>query len=209
VVFQDCRGTFKSEGVFQPMVHEPEDGADTVAWLMARSWCDGSIGSYGPSYLGFVQWATASTGAAGLKAIARRAPPPTTTRRPGIPTAARVDTNELNVIAWLDDVATLVAGRTHDHAVGNSQVVGKQLMGTKLDKQQLWAEAQRRCRLSDEAVRMAKELGIGPRSLIKNIPARTQQWKSPVEDWVRDLYEHRQRKAARKNPGIDAGEVGL
>jgi hypothetical protein len=30
------------------------------------------------------------------------------------------------------------------------------------------------------------ELGIGPRTLIKNIPARTQQWKSPVEDWVRD-----------------------
>ena len=24
---------------------------------------------------------------------------------------------ELNVIAWLDDVATLVAGRTFDHAV--------------------------------------------------------------------------------------------
>jgi hypothetical protein len=119
---------------------------------------------------------------------------------------------ELNVIAWLDDVATLVAGRTRDHAVGNRRVVGKQLMGTKLkklDQQQLWAEAQRRCRLSDEAVRMAKELGIGPRSLIKNIPARTQQWKSPVEDWVRDLYEQRQRKAARKNPGIDAGEVGL
>ena len=116
---------------------------------------------------------------------------------------------ELNVIAWLDDVATLVAGRTRDHAVGNRRVVGKQLMGTKLDKQQLWAEAQRRCRLSGEAVRMAKELGIGPRSLIKNIPARTQQWKSPVEDWVRDLYEQRQRKAARKNPGIDAGEVGL
>jgi hypothetical protein len=43
----------------------------------------------------------------------------------------------------------------------------------KSDQQQLWAEAQRRCRLSDEAVRIAKELGIGPRSLIKNIPART------------------------------------
>src|SRR5664279_1196709 len=119
---------------------------------------------------------------------------------------------ELKVIAWLDDVATLVARRTRDHAVGNRQVVGKQPMGmklTKLDQQQLWAEAQRRCRLSDEAVRMAKELGIGPRSLIKNIPARTQQWKSPVEDWVRDLYEQRQRKAAGKNPGIDTGEVGL
>ncbi len=71
----------------------------------------------------------------------------------------------------------------------------------KSDQQQLWAEAQQRCRLSDEAVRMAKELGIGPRSLIKNIPAPTQQWKAPVEDWVRDLYEKRQRKAARKRPG--------
>jgi hypothetical protein len=70
----------------------------------------------------------------------------------------------------------------------------------KSDQQQLWAEAQRRCRLSDEAVRMAKELGIGPRSLIKNIPARTQQWKAPVEDWVRDLYEKRQRKAASRKP---------
>src|SRR5664279_4054781 len=110
------------------------------------------------------------------------------------------------------DVANLVARRTRGLPVGNRRVVGKQLMGMKLkapDQQQLWAEAQRRCRLSDEAVRMAKELGIGPRSLIKNIPARTQQWKSPVEDWVRDLYDKRQRKAARKNPGIDAGEVDL
>jgi hypothetical protein len=68
----------------------------------------------------------------------------------------------------------------------------------KSDRQQLWVEAQRRCRLSDEAVRMAKELGIGPGSLIKNIPARTQRWKAPVEDWVRDLNEKRQRKAVRK-----------
>lgn len=50
------------------------------------------------------------------------------------------------------------------------------------DQQQLWAEAQRRCRLSDAAVQTAKELGIGPRSLIKTIPAPTQPWKAPVED---------------------------
>ncbi len=70
----------------------------------------------------------------------------------------------------------------------------------KSHQQQLWAEAQRRCRLWDEAVRMAKELGLSPRSLIKNIPSPTQQWKAPVEDWVRDLYEKRQRKTARKKP---------
>lgn len=75
----------------------------------------------------------------------------------------------------------------------------------KSDQQQSWAEAQRRCRLSDEAVRMARELGIGPRSLIKNIPAPTQQWKAPVEDWVRDLYEKRQRKAAREQRGRPGG----
>ncbi len=33
----------------------------------------------------------------------------------------------------------------------------------KPGQQQRWAEAQRRCRLSDEAVRMAKELGLNPR----------------------------------------------
>jgi putative CocE/NonD family hydrolase len=70
VVFQDCRGTFKSGGQFTPMVNEPSDGADTLAWLLTQPWCDGNIGTYGPSYLGFVQWASASAGAEGLKAMA-------------------------------------------------------------------------------------------------------------------------------------------
>ena len=60
VVYQDCRGTFRSGGEFVPMVNEPDDGADTVAWLLGQPWCDGNIGTFGPSYLGFVQWATAS-----------------------------------------------------------------------------------------------------------------------------------------------------
>ncbi len=69
VVYQDCRGTFRSGGEFTPMVNEASDGADTVAWLLAQPWCDGNIGTFGASYLGFVQWATASAGA-DLKAIA-------------------------------------------------------------------------------------------------------------------------------------------
>jgi hypothetical protein len=52
-----------------------------------------------------------------------------------------------------------------------------------------WEEAQRRCRLSAEDVRMAKELGFRPKSLIKNIPSPSQKWKASVRDWVRDLYE--------------------
>jgi len=68
----------------------------------------------------------------------------------------------------------------------------------KSDQQQLWTEAQRRCRLSDEGLRMAKELGLSPRSLIKNIPSPKEQWKAPVEDWVRAIYEKRQKAAARR-----------
>jgi len=54
-----------------------------------------------------------------------------------------------------------------------------------------WAEAKRRCRLSDEGLQMAKELGMEPRALINNIPAKSQPWKLAVEDWVRELYRKR------------------
>jgi predicted nucleotidyltransferase len=63
-----------------------------------------------------------------------------------------------------------------------------------------WAEAKRRCRLSDEEVRMAKELGFAPRSLIKNIPSPDQQWKASVRDWIRGLYEKKHGQAAPKPP---------
>lgn len=69
VVWQDCRGTFRSAGDFIPMLNEPNDGADTIAWLLEQDWCDGNIGTYGASYLGFTQWASL-TASDGLKAIA-------------------------------------------------------------------------------------------------------------------------------------------
>jgi hypothetical protein len=54
-----------------------------------------------------------------------------------------------------------------------------------------WAEAKRRCRLSADDVKMAKALGLRPWSLIKNIPGPREAWKTPVRDWVRDLYVRR------------------
>jgi hypothetical protein len=51
-----------------------------------------------------------------------------------------------------------------------------------------WAQAKARCGLTDDDIRMAKELGMAPHSLIKNIPSRSQQWKAPVKEWVRDLH---------------------
>jgi uncharacterized protein len=59
VLLQSCRGTFGSGGEFEPMFHEISDGHDTAAWLREQSWFDGRLATYGPSYLGFVQWALA------------------------------------------------------------------------------------------------------------------------------------------------------
>lgn len=69
-----------------------------------------------------------------------------------------------------------------------------------------WREARRRCRLSDEEVRMAKELGFQPKSLIKNIPSPSQQWKAPVKEWVRSLYAEKfgSRKSAADTAAPEA-----
>lgn len=57
VVLQSVRGTFGSAGVFEPMVNEAADGADTVAWLRRQPWFTGRFATVGGSYLGFTQWA--------------------------------------------------------------------------------------------------------------------------------------------------------
>jgi putative CocE/NonD family hydrolase len=57
VVVQSVRGTFGSGGQFTPMVHERDDGADTVVWLRGQPWFTGTFATVGLSYLGFTQWA--------------------------------------------------------------------------------------------------------------------------------------------------------
>ena len=74
--------------------------------------------------------------------------------------------------------------------------MAKKKKGGKRDA--LWAEAKRRCRLNREDIRMAKEMGLNPRSLIKNIPSKSEPWKLPVKDWIHEMYQKRQEKAARK-----------
>lgn len=36
---------------------------------------------------------------------------------------------------------------------------------------------------------MARELGLNPRSLIKNIPSPNQQWKLPIKQWIHELHD--------------------
>jgi putative CocE/NonD family hydrolase len=69
-VIQSTRGTFGSGGEFEPFRHEQEDGAATLAWLAGQPWFGGTAFTFGPSYLGLVQWAVAADPPPWLKAMA-------------------------------------------------------------------------------------------------------------------------------------------
>jgi uncharacterized protein len=69
VIMQSCRGTFGSGGTFEPMRNERADGLATLDWVRKQPWFGGSIVLYGPSYLGYVQWAVADQLPPEVKAI--------------------------------------------------------------------------------------------------------------------------------------------
>ena len=66
------------------------------------------------------------------------------------------------------------------------------------NNEQLWQEAKKKCRLNNEDIALAKQLGLNPRSLIKNIPSKSEPWKAPVKIWIHEIAEKRGRKSAQK-----------
>ncbi|MYS84841.1 CocE/NonD family hydrolase [Embleya scabrispora] len=69
VVLQSCRGTGGSGGTFALWHNEAADGQATVAWLREQPWFTGVLGTIGPSYLGYTQWALALDPPAELRAM--------------------------------------------------------------------------------------------------------------------------------------------
>ncbi|CAN5471087.1 CocE/NonD family hydrolase [soil metagenome] len=59
VVLQSVRGTFGSQGRFDPFFQERDDGLDAVDWIERQPWFDGKLALFGTSYLGQVVWAVA------------------------------------------------------------------------------------------------------------------------------------------------------
>jgi putative CocE/NonD family hydrolase len=68
-VLQACRGTDGSGGSHSYFAEAP-DGRATADWIAEQPWFDGRLGSFGASYMGFTQWALASTKPPHLKAMA-------------------------------------------------------------------------------------------------------------------------------------------
>ena len=69
VVAQSVRGQFGSEGMFIPFVFEKKDGLETLDWVAKQRWCDGNIGMWGPSYLGYCALVVTPEGHPNLKAV--------------------------------------------------------------------------------------------------------------------------------------------
>ncbi|MBW5259772.1 CocE/NonD family hydrolase [Streptomyces sp. P01-F02] len=69
VILQSCRGTGGSGGTFDLWRNEAADGLATVNWLREQPWFNGTLGTVGPSYLGYVQWALALDPPPELKAM--------------------------------------------------------------------------------------------------------------------------------------------
>ena len=69
VVIQDVRGRYDSAGEFIPYQQEGKDGYDTIEWAAKQPWSNGSIGTFGLSYPGAVQWLAAVENPPHLKAM--------------------------------------------------------------------------------------------------------------------------------------------
>ena len=70
------RGRGQSGGAFDPLIHEEEDGSDTLDWIAAQPWSNGDVGMIGASYVAWVQWFAARSRNPHLKAMVPVVCPP-------------------------------------------------------------------------------------------------------------------------------------
>jgi putative CocE/NonD family hydrolase len=79
-VCQDSRGRYASDGQYRVFTiddtGDARDGYDTVEWLAAQPWCDGSVGTMGASYCAWMQYKLAALRPPHLKAMSAVSIPP-------------------------------------------------------------------------------------------------------------------------------------
>ncbi|RNA32782.1 X-Pro dipeptidyl-peptidase [Brachionus plicatilis] len=68
-VIADSRGTGNSDGEFDILANEADDGYDIIEWITKQSWSNGKIGMRGYSYAGTNQWLIAAKNPPGLSCI--------------------------------------------------------------------------------------------------------------------------------------------
>jgi uncharacterized protein len=73
VLVQDIRGRHGSQGQFVPYTHAVDDGYDSIEWIIAHTWSNQKVGTFGCSALGEIQMITATAPHPALKAMIARA----------------------------------------------------------------------------------------------------------------------------------------
>ncbi len=82
-------------------------------------------------------------------------------------------------------------------------------MANKKKRDEDWERAKQLCRLNNETVCMARELGLNPRKLTDKIPTKSQPWKAPVHIWIREMYEAMKEKSAKRQAAKLAARIAL
>lgn len=68
-VIANPRGKRLSNSNIEPFEHDANDTYEVIDWISKQSWCNGKIGMYGGSYLGFTQWSATKKMHPALKTI--------------------------------------------------------------------------------------------------------------------------------------------
>lgn len=72
-VVVNTRGKYLSPQDVKPFEHDASDAYDVLDWISKQPWCNGKIGMYGGSYVGFSQWSAVKNIHPALKTIVPQA----------------------------------------------------------------------------------------------------------------------------------------
>jgi uncharacterized protein len=68
-IIANTRGKRLSKDAIEPFEHDANDAYQIIDWISKQPWCDGKVGMYGGSYLGFSQWSAVKKLHPALKTI--------------------------------------------------------------------------------------------------------------------------------------------
>ena len=63
-----------------------------------------------------------------------------------------------------------------------------------MNKHKEWIEAKKKFHLSDTQIQMARELGMNPKKFDEFANHKQERWKSPLPDFIEELYFKRFKK---------------
>ena len=68
-IMANTRGKRLSKDAIEPFEHDAKDAYEIIDWISKQPWCNGKVGMFGGSYLGFSQWSAAKYKHPALKTI--------------------------------------------------------------------------------------------------------------------------------------------